>query len=127
MIISPFILWLSAVPGYWVNASIICFCIQLVRQEGLVFSPSRVFRLYWPLFRGMLIAMAGFALGFGLGALGSPSASSVLGAACAMPGAWICDRAVMERASDIWPWRMTILTIVLGFLALGLIPLLLNG
>lgn len=53
IIMNTFIL--GSVPGAYFNAVLLCFFVNLLRQNGLVLNPVKAAKLIWPVFRSMLL------------------------------------------------------------------------
>lgn len=49
---------LGSLLGVYFNAVLICFFVNLVRQNGLVLNPVKSAKLIWPLLRSMLLGFA---------------------------------------------------------------------
>ena len=47
--------FLTSLPGVYLNATLLAFMIIQIRKHGFIFSPVKIARVSWPLFRGLLL------------------------------------------------------------------------
>lgn len=120
-------LLLGVAPFCWINACIICVLFHTSRTEGVIVDPIKTLKIFGPLLLGMFVAVAGVALAILILVGPRPAAAPVAGAVACLPGAWLVDRATMNRFENRSSGRRAIVALALAMFILAALAFTLAG
>jgi hypothetical protein len=119
-------LQLAQMPLIWIVICEIFFFIYALRDKGMEPNLGQSFTRAWPMFRVLVIAVTGAAIGYALGSLISPRIALLGMALGALPGCLEVDRLLcaMRPNTRIWRWFASLCAMLIGGLPLALLILL---
>ena len=115
------IIFATSLTGIYFNSVLICFFVNLLRQNGMVLSPIKAARLVWPAFKSLLLGFFPAALLSALIQWLAPSFNSITFAIISMGGlisAILLHRYLLGEVNSTRPWNVAIvlLTLLMAFL-----------
>lgn len=105
----------GSIPGAYFNAVLVCFFVNLLRQNGLVLNPFKAAKLIWPAFKSMLLGIVPTAILSSLIQWLIPSLSSanlVIVPLGALVSAILLHRVLLDNVSNPKLWNIAIAILV---------------
>lgn len=104
-------IFFGSIPGAYFNAVLVCFFVNLLRQNGLVLNPFKAAKLIWPAFKSMLLGFVPAAILSSLIQWLIPSLSSaslIIAPLGALVSAILLHRFLLNDVSNSKPWNIAI-------------------
>lgn len=119
-------LQLAQMPLIWIVICELHFFAYALREKGLAANIGQSLSRTWPMFRVLLIAVTGAAIGYVIGSLVSPRIALFGMALGALPACVQVDRLLcaLRPNTRIWRWTASLSALVIGGLPMALLILL---